>query len=394
MIHRLKTLSFLGLTVLALGVVFASSAGADSFTSSEYPTSVTASGAKGNDVINTEGGKVECASHFSGTLAKASTSVTLTASYTECQAFGFASATVIMGCDYVFHVTGAVDIECPASNKIVITAGSCEVQIGTQTGLSKVELSNGSGDISAKVNLSGIKYNVTKDGSGCPFGGTGEKTGGTYAQSSAVTVSSTDGASLDIGTTPSGAGTYTAAGYPTTATATSAFGNDTLITEAGAVQCAAHFAATLVEPSSHLTVTPTYTGGPGREHCAFASFNLAITMNGCSYTFETPPGSGANWNAPMQIACPAGQSILVRIPATGSSLCEFTVGAQTPGGSVALVNTGGDVTAQANVTGINYTVTKDGFGCPFAGTGAKTGAAYTQHNPITLDAPVDISVSG
>jgi ATP-dependent RNA circularization protein (DNA/RNA ligase family) len=41
------------------------------------------------------------------------------------------------------------------------------------------------------------------------------------------------------------------------------------------------------------------------------------------------------------------------------------------------------------VTGITYTVTKDGFGCPFSTTKlpeTKTGASYTQHKPITFAA--------
>jgi hypothetical protein len=36
------------------------------------------------------------------------------------------------------------------------------------------------------------------------------------------------------------------------------------------------------------------------------------------------------------------------------------------------------------VTGINYTVTEDGFGCPFGGTGAKVNATYTQGSAITF----------
>jgi len=46
------------------------------------------------------------------------------------------------------------------------------------------------------------------------------------------------------------------------------------------------------------------------------------------------------------------------------------------------------------VGGIKYTVTKDGFLCPFGGTGAKTGAEYNQNEAIqvasTNGATIDI----
>jgi len=96
----------------------------------------------------------------------------------------------------------------------------------------------------------------------------------------------------------------------------------------------------------------------------------------------------------VAVACPAGKSIQINAPATGTTICEVQVHAQTPGGNVAITNdtAKGDVTVKANVTGIAYTVIKDGFGCPFAGTGPKTGASYTQHTAITFDSSVNIHV--
>jgi hypothetical protein len=376
MLSKFKVLGLISLLALALGVIVASPASAANFTASKYPTSITASGAKGNDVIKTEGGNVECASHLSGTLSAASSSVTVTASYTECQAFGFSPATVAMGCDYVLNATETLDIECSASNKIIITAGTCEIQIGTQTGLSKVEHSNGSGDIDAKANVSGINYTVTKDGAGCPFNGTGAKTGATYIQTSSVTVSSTNGASVDIEFPPHGE--YTAGGYPTTGTATSALGNDTLITAVGTQECTGHYVATLVESSPDLTVTPTISS------CKFAGFNATVNMNGCDYKFTTPATEGTDaWLASMDIVCPAGKAITVT-----AGPCTYTIGAQGPLSNVTIQNdtAAGDMTTDIGIVNqINYTVTVDNFGCPFAGTGPKTGASLIQHNPITFD---------
>jgi hypothetical protein len=200
MTRKLKTLGVAIVAVLALSAVVASAASAANFTASSYPTSATASSAKGNDDFKTEAGSVECKAHFHvGPLSAASETVTVQPTYSECVAFGFVGATVSMnGCDYVFHSNGEVDVAC-GSGKITIVAGTCEVQIGAQSGLSKVDLANSGTGVSAQATVTGVAYTVTKDGFGCPFGGTGAKTGATYTQNAAVQVSSTNGATIDIG---------------------------------------------------------------------------------------------------------------------------------------------------------------------------------------------------
>jgi hypothetical protein len=199
MIRNIKTLWVAALAVLALSAIGASTAQATNFTASSYPTSFTAESVKGNDDFQTEAGAVECKSHFSGTISAASETITVNADYSECSAFGFASATVNMGsCDYVFHTNGVVDLTCgktPAS----IVASTCEATFTTQSGLKSVSLKNGTGDITAQAGVTGIAYNVTKDGFGCPFNGTGAKTGASYKQNNAVTVQSTSKTTIDIG---------------------------------------------------------------------------------------------------------------------------------------------------------------------------------------------------
>ena len=201
MIRKFKILSVAAFAVLAVSALGASGAQASKFTADAYPTTVTAESAKGNDVFHTEAGDVECKSHFEGTLAKeASETLTVTAKYTECQAFGFVSATVEMKtCDYVFHTSGAVDVVC-GTEPIKIVASSCTATVGGQPGLTTVELANGTADVTAKANVTGIAYTVTKDGLFCPFNGTGAKEGATYKQGTAVTVAATNGTTkVDIG---------------------------------------------------------------------------------------------------------------------------------------------------------------------------------------------------
>lgn len=199
--NRNWRLPLAALAMLPLSAVAAGSAQAANFTASKYPTTVTAESAKGNDALTTEAGTVECKSHFEGTLTAAAETLTVNPKYSECKAFGFLTMTIEMrSCDYVFHTSGAVDIICTNSAEpIKLVASTCTATIGEQKGLTTMELANGAGDITEKANLTGIAYTVTNDGFACPFNGTGAKTGATFKQGSAVTVSSTNGATIDIG---------------------------------------------------------------------------------------------------------------------------------------------------------------------------------------------------
>jgi hypothetical protein len=181
MIRNFKALGVAAVAVLAMSAFVASAAQAQ-FTANEYPTSGTATNAVGNSVFAVDGSNLECAGHYEGTLKEASTTVTVTPTYTGCKAFGFASATVTtIGCDYVFHDAGAntagtVDVECSAGNVIKIVAGNCEVQVGSQTGLKSITYSNSHPTVTVKATVTGITVNATKDGFLCPLSGTGHKT--------------------------------------------------------------------------------------------------------------------------------------------------------------------------------------------------------------------------
>jgi hypothetical protein len=212
MTRKFKTLGVALFAVLALTAVMASAASAANYTAGAYPTTGTGESALGNDTFTTEAGKVECKSHFSSTLAASSSTLTVTPKYTSCRAFGFLEATVNMnGCDYLFttpttpvaDVSSAnVDVNCsPAGNKIIITAATCKVEIGAQTPTGSVAITNdtAAGDVTVKANVTGIAYTVVTDGFGCPFAGTGAKTGATYVQDAAITFDSTNGQTIDVG---------------------------------------------------------------------------------------------------------------------------------------------------------------------------------------------------
>jgi hypothetical protein len=202
MICKFKTLGVAIVALLAMSAFVSSAASATNFTASKYPTAgtVTSSGS-GNEKFKFEAGTVECHLHLHiAAISGPTLGLTLFPTYSNCKAFGFLSASIDMNeCDEEIYVPTGFAIVCTLESKIAITASTCEVQIGGQGGLGKVDLANSGSGISMQATVTGIAYTVTKDGFGCPFSGTGAKTGGTYTQSNAVLISSTNGATIDIG---------------------------------------------------------------------------------------------------------------------------------------------------------------------------------------------------
>jgi hypothetical protein len=194
MIRILKPLVPAFVATLAIVAFGAAAAEASQYTCSSYSCTVSATVSGGSETFTTPGGTVRCSQEgkhngYSGILSAASSTLTLNAAYTGCVAFGFLNATFeFKGCDYLLHAGASkgggvydnkVDIVCPAgSGPITITAGTCKVDIPAQTGLSNVRTTNwGAGIVTVEPNLTNITMNVTTDGFGCPFAGTGHVSG-------------------------------------------------------------------------------------------------------------------------------------------------------------------------------------------------------------------------
>jgi hypothetical protein len=385
--------------VSILGVLAPTVAQAEtSFTAGQYPATVTGTSAKGNDTIVLEGGSVECKTSYHAKLQEPSTALTIAPTYSECRAFGFLSATVVAtGCAYRVHVgegasedsfKSTFDISCEAGKAIKVTASACEAEIGSQaelTAMLSVNTAASPRDITFDPEASGIAYTVLKDGFGCPFSGTGSKTGGTFTAHSPITLAgqapenSEYGIGLDIGD-PSPTAFFTAGQYPATVTGTSAKGNDTIVLEGGSVECKTSYHAKLQEPSTALTIAPTYS-----ECRAFGFLSATVVATGCAYRVHVGEGASEDsFKSTFDISCEAGKAIKVT-----ASACEAEIGSQAELTAMLSVNTAAsprDITFDPEASGIAYTVLKDGFGCPFSGTGSKTGGTFTAHSPITLAA--------
>jgi uncharacterized protein YceK len=137
-------------------------------TAAEYPATLdgTEENAVGTNAFTIFGEKIVCnGSTFSGSIAKATTTITLTPTYNNCSAGGGGhKVTITMnGCDFVVHIEGttpavkdnyynSLDIICPLEHQIEIhkyvnasnelLGVACLYTIGEQKGLLRGKVTN------------------------------------------------------------------------------------------------------------------------------------------------------------------------------------------------------------------------------------------------------------
>jgi hypothetical protein len=214
MLRNLKNLGLAFVAALAISASAVPAAQAQpTFTCSAYPCAATGSNTKGSETFTTSGGMPQCDSHFligqigGGNIQFPASKVTVTPSYDNCEAFGFFQAAFHEnGCDYVFTATEQVamnqyrhhvDLICPSGSPgFTITAGTCEVDILPQSNLTTVVTTNlSSGSVTVQQLVANMTMNVTKDGFGCAFSGTGHTTSTYHGD---VVLSRVDGGSISV----------------------------------------------------------------------------------------------------------------------------------------------------------------------------------------------------
>jgi hypothetical protein len=176
----------------------------------------------------------------------------------------------------------------------------------------------------------------------------------------------------------------TASAYPATVTSESALGGAALTTEAGSVECERHNEGTLTAASSTVRTTPKYS------NCrAFGFLTATVNPEGCTYVSHATEKVGPGvYRHHFDVDCPAGQSIKV----IGGS-CKSETKGQANKTTVTTTNLeNGTMTVVMNVV-LELTVTQDGFGCPFSGTGVKTSTYHSDAVAARIGGGT-ISVSG
>jgi len=322
--------------------------------------------------------------------------------YKECTAFGLPATITTTGCDYLFHIGAATtggwhatkDIACSAGATIRIVAQTCEVTVGQQSGLATSEVTNSGGsgtamDLLLHMSITGMNYTVVKDGIGCPLSGTGTFSKGDHTGTATIEAHDSGNG------TPAG---ITVPPPPAIATGEQVGENTLQLTDhliegaPAAVKCKTmKFTGTEPLPAGLGTIRahPVYEG------CTAFGQAATITTTGCDYLLHVGTATAGGWHVTTDVVCTA--SSLMKI-ATAS--CEVTVGAQVGLTTSEVTNAGTeaamDLLLHTGITGVHYTVAKDGTGCPLSGIGNFSQGDYTgtttikAHDAATLE-PVDIT---
>jgi hypothetical protein len=145
-------------------------------------------------------------------------------------------------------------------------------------------------------------------------------------------------------------------------------GAEVLRTEAGVVECDTVLEGSLEATSSTLQITPTYT------NCkAFGFTTGEVNPMGCGFEYHaTEKVSEGIYKSHVDLLCGGTNTLTIKAPFP-NPVCEAEVAQQTGKTFTLMSNSGSTVVFKTEAGSIDYTVTKDGFLCPFNGTGLKHG---------------------
>ncbi|HST68205.1 MAG TPA: hypothetical protein VLI94_00945 [Solirubrobacterales bacterium] len=178
-----------------------------------------------------------------------------------------------------------------------------------------------------------------------------------------------------------GANEFIAGKYPATIHGTGNVGVFKWQAFGGSVECKNTFDGTLTEASTTLKLAFTST-----ECKAFGFLEAIVKPEGCEFlAHSTEKVKTDEYKAHLDFVCPAGKSTKVT-----AGTCEVEYKEQLGMTTLRLVNDASsteDITYDPEVTGAKYTVTKDGFVCPFNGTGERNDGEITgSESGVTMTA--------
>lgn len=197
MTHELKALGLALLVATALSAVGASAASANPLFHLEMEDTTLTGGQITPNVLTTDLGEMKCeVVNYDGTQGPfTSTTLTLTPTFEKCKIGGVNTTVTMNGCSYLFHLgpneenfEAAMDIECPAGEKLVIHTPECAITVPPQNGLTKTTFTNenegATRSLVADLNVGEIHY--VEHGAACAT--ETETTGnGTYVGQATVT---------------------------------------------------------------------------------------------------------------------------------------------------------------------------------------------------------------
>lgn len=365
----MKTAKALGLAICSAlvltAMVGASAASAQQFRAEEYPATATGQTSTFKFTTWEKGPTWTCTSATgNGTIAAASTTLSLTPTFSVCQWAGFSGVTTKMNsCKLVFNNsgeplinTGTMNISCSTEgDQIEVTAGGlCTLKIPAQSARGPVEYSDAAGlqgyqrKINVTPNATGFKYSVA--GVFCPgkvgsfedgvMSGNWLVKGKNEQHEVGVYLGNEQSANLPM---------FVAESYPETvnaslveASSSFAFPN---VTGAEGFSCSTLNGNGLIDgiPDGQLTLALRAWSGCGAP--------VSIKRNGCSFTLAGPIGGSGS----LALECPAGKEVVVSAPLS----CVVSIPPQGGLSTVKYTETGSGsarvVTAEAEIKTLKFT---------------------------------------
>jgi hypothetical protein len=159
--------------------------------------------------------------------------------------------------------------------------------------------------------------------------------------------------------------------YPENFTGTNVVGSEVLTMEAGNVECASSFEAHESESSQQWSFHPSYSSCK-----AFGFLSATVNTEFCDFKYKVTTKTAFDaYQGHVDVVCSPSSTIKIT-----AGTCKAEIKAQTGLTTVNFEDETfpalNELKILANISGIAYTVTQDGFGCPFGGTGNKTAATY------------------
>lgn len=184
---------------------------------------------------------------------------------------------------------------------------------------------------------------------------------------------------------------FTAGQYPVDLRGWTERGDQTLVTEAGTIECKTSYRGEAGEASTTMTLVPTFGNCFAFEEEGWGPF-ISVYNTGCAYVLHAGKETAKDeYSGTVDLKCEAGKAIYLKIV---FSSCELEIKEQSGLGTVTYVNDTTaspkkEVTIDFALNELAYVITKDGVACPYKGTGPRTaelisdaGLAITGHDPL------------
>lgn len=387
---RIRIAGIAGAMALALiALLGVTSASASQFRAEEYPSTVNGTQGVQQKFKVSAGANIFCSTATAtGTLSAASTSLTMTPTYSGCQAYGLNTTPSVGSCKYVYNITagesspytGTVGVSCSKEDDSISFKGpGCTMTIPMQSALASVDFANAPGKhsrnryVTVTFNVTKLKY--TETGVFCPSAGTHED--GTYTGTS-VLKGAKDGHAVgvyvdskQVESPPLFEGEKYPTVVPTELKTSASFKFPGMNTDS--FNCNTFRANFLVEGVTGELVE-TFKKWEG----CYVGGSFKVNTNGCWFGFPVAIGESPLASGSAKITCPGGAKITFTAVYGG---CSVSIPAQSGLNSMEYENTGSGanraILAKFNITNIEYTAT--GVTCSKAGT-YKDGQIFTTWN--------------